>query len=64
MTESSLRSGRRGEPVYYSDPSGLGEVLDTIEQRVEEEREDDEVPGHAGQREQTPPVEPGDEAPD
>jgi hypothetical protein len=43
MTESSRRGGRRGEPVYYSDPSGLGEVLDNLERRVEDEREDEDV---------------------
>lgn len=64
MTDSSRRSGRRGEPVYYSDPSGLGEVLDDLEQRVEDEREDDNIPGHAGERKQSPPVESGDDAPD
>jgi hypothetical protein len=64
MSNSSRGSGRRGEPVYYSDPSNLGEVLDNLEQRVEEERADDDVPGHAGERDRTPPVESGDEAPD
>jgi hypothetical protein len=64
MTDSSRRSGRRGEPVYYSDPSNLDKVLDNLEQRVEDEREDDDVPGHAGERENMPPVDSGDEAPD
>ncbi|MCX5043751.1 hypothetical protein OG921_11300 [Aldersonia sp. NBC_00410] len=62
MSDSS-RSGRRGEPVYFSDPSGLENVLDDLEQRVEDERADEDVPGHAGERDHQLPVDSGDEAP-
>jgi hypothetical protein len=63
MSDSSRGTGRRGEPTYYSDPSGLENVLDDLEQRVEDERDDADVPGDAGDREEQKPVDTGDEAP-
>ncbi|MBD0323877.1 MAG: hypothetical protein ICV72_10900 [Aldersonia sp.] len=63
MSESSGK-GRSDDAVYHSDPSHLKDVVDDLEQRVEDEREDADVPGSAGDREEAKPVETGDEAPD
>lgn len=63
MSESS-RTGRSDDAVYHSDASHLKDVVDDLEQRVEDEREDADVSGSAGDREAAAPVESGDDAPD
>jgi hypothetical protein len=55
-----------GSEEHDDDLTGekLSKLVDDMEQRVETERDEQNVPGSASDREETKPIEPEDQAPE